>query len=197
MKWFRLYDEIIDDPKLLSIPFEIRWFYVAILCVLNRTSRETGRLPETDTLCQFLRINEHRVEEIVDILVEKKLLQKDKYGYLCKAFASRQYRSDSSTLRTKRFRERSKVIEETVTETDINNNIIKYIIIIGLATTEQRAYALIGSLKKEHDYENIKKAITETYQRHLGGGKYSLGYVKSLLKNMKQDHVEESIFNMD
>jgi hypothetical protein len=32
MKWFKLYPEMIDDPKLRLLAFEDRWHYVALLC---------------------------------------------------------------------------------------------------------------------------------------------------------------------
>jgi len=32
MKWFKLYPEMVDDPKLRLLAFEDRWHYVALLC---------------------------------------------------------------------------------------------------------------------------------------------------------------------
>lgn len=32
MKWFKVYAEMIDDPKLRLLSFEDRWHYVALLC---------------------------------------------------------------------------------------------------------------------------------------------------------------------
>jgi hypothetical protein len=35
MRWFKLFDEIIDDPKIRLLSFEDRWHYVALMCCKN------------------------------------------------------------------------------------------------------------------------------------------------------------------
>ena len=38
--WFRLYNEIIDDEKLLLLAFQDRWHYVALLALKNKGVRD-------------------------------------------------------------------------------------------------------------------------------------------------------------
>jgi len=46
-------------------------------------------------------------------------------------------------------------------------------------------------------YEWIEEEIKYTYERHLGGGEYSLGFVKDRLKRRKEQPEESAIFDME
>jgi hypothetical protein len=35
-RWFRFYDDVIDDPKILKLPEDVRWHWVALLCVASK-----------------------------------------------------------------------------------------------------------------------------------------------------------------
>jgi len=191
MKWFRLYDEIIDDPKLLFVNPDIRWWYIAILCAINKTNRESGRVPSIEDLTILLRTNRDTSQKAIDTLVDKDLLQKDKHGYFCKAFKNRQYSSDNSTERVKRFYKRSKNVSETVSLTDTDIYIL-YIYKMGLVTTEKRAWSLYSKWKKEYGKEITNKGIGIGYEKFLGGIEVKVGYVKRVIENLAEKNHGQS-----
>jgi hypothetical protein len=56
-RWFRFYDDVINDPKVLSLPEAMRWTWVAVLCA---ASKNDGNLPATDHLGLMLRVTKQR-----------------------------------------------------------------------------------------------------------------------------------------
>ena len=70
MKWFKLYPEMIDDPKLRLLAFEDRWHYVALLCC-----KADGIQDEVDGLWEeLLRVKLGLVRDEFDNL-KKRLLR--------------------------------------------------------------------------------------------------------------------------
>jgi hypothetical protein len=131
LKWFRAYAGIVDDDKLRLLAFEDRWHFVA-LCALKCS----GLLDEPDSLLRNrkiavkLGVQVRELEEISRRLQEVGLIDKNlnptKWDDL-------QYRSDKSTERVKKYREKqhrngvkrfsnvSETAQETDTETDISS----------------------------------------------------------------------------
>lgn len=126
--WFRLYDEMLDDPKVQVLPAEDFRAYVNLLCLANR---HDGFLPSTAQIGFALRIDEIAVRSLVDRLRIAGLIDTLKGGpngsrIAPHGWAKRQYKSDSSTDRVKRFRERSKDVTGNApradTDTEQNRN---------------------------------------------------------------------------
>lgn len=114
-RWFRVYDELLDDPKVQSLPPEDFRGWVNLLCLANRNG---GRLPSIDAVAFALRIDNIAARSLVDRLATAGLIDTVKGGANGSAIAphgwsKRQYKSDGSTERVKRFRERSKPVSET------------------------------------------------------------------------------------
>ncbi len=129
MKWFRAYSDIVDDDKLRLLAFEDRWHFVA-LCALKCS----GLLDEPDgqlrsrKIAVKLGVQVRELEEIARRLQEvgliDELLNPAKWNDL-------QYRSDVSTDRVKKYREKqqrngakrlgnvSVTGQETDTETEV------------------------------------------------------------------------------
>lgn len=102
--WFRMYSEAIDDEKLRLLAFEDRWHYVAILCLKSK-----GILDECDTLLMRkvavkMGLDLRSLEEVVRRLSEVGLI--DEHTLQPLAWDTRQFQSDSSTERTRAWRER-------------------------------------------------------------------------------------------
>jgi hypothetical protein len=53
MRWLRLYDDTINDPKILKLPEAMRWHWIAMLCV---ASKNEGALPNLDDIAIQLRV---------------------------------------------------------------------------------------------------------------------------------------------
>jgi len=124
--WFRLYSEIIDDPKLLMLSFEDRWHYVALLCLKNNgvldAERDESRLMRKIALKLGLSINS--LEEVKRRLMEEQLIDEN---YHPLAWNKRQYRSDSSAERVRKHREKKRLEKESKNEgvTACNGDVTK------------------------------------------------------------------------
>lgn len=124
MPWFRLYNRMIDDPKLKLLAFEDRWHFVAVCCL-----KSTGLLDEPDSdlrnrkIAVALGVQVRELEEIARRLREVELVDD---RLIPVSWDDLQYQSDNSTARVKKYREkqgrnaakRFRNVAETVQETD-------------------------------------------------------------------------------
>jgi hypothetical protein len=124
MQWFRLYHRIVDDEKLRLLAFEDRWHFVALCCL-----RASGLLDKPDSdlrnrrIAVKLGVQVRELEEISRRLRDVDLVDENLNPL---AFDVLQYRSDNSTERVKKHREkqhrntvkRFSNVSETAPETD-------------------------------------------------------------------------------
>ena len=119
-RWFRLHDEILDDPKVQKLtPADFKG-WINLLCL---ASRNDGKLPPVDDIAFALRETPDAVSTLLERLLSAGLIDKRSGGadgshYAPHKWDERQYKSDTSTARVKRFRERSKTATETPPETE-------------------------------------------------------------------------------
>jgi hypothetical protein len=113
MRWFRLYDDVLNDPKVQKLDGDTFKFWINMLCI---ASKHGGVLPSLEDMAFELRVSMLVCTMKIDALKAAGLIDGDKrlkpHGW-----EKRQYKSDTSTERVKRFRERSSNVTETVTET--------------------------------------------------------------------------------
>jgi hypothetical protein len=109
-QWFRFYGEAINDPKILKLPEVIRWRWVA---VLSAASKHEGKIPAADDLALMLRITMQQTIELITILERAKLIDKTKKGYTPHNWPKFQYKSDVSTDRVKKHRNKKRNVSET------------------------------------------------------------------------------------
>jgi len=114
VRWFRLYDDTINDPKILKLPEATRWHWVAMLCI---ASKNEGHLPPLDDVAIQLRTSPAKATEIIATLVKAGLLDKTETGFAPHNWNGRQYKSDVSTERVKRFRNGKRNVSSNVSET--------------------------------------------------------------------------------
>jgi len=119
-RWFRIYDEMLDDPKVQRLPAEDFKGWMNLLCL---ASRNDGKLPHITDIAFALRETEDAVSTLLERLLNGGLIERRSGGadgmhYAPYRWNERQYKSDTSTVRVKRFRERSKPVAETPPETD-------------------------------------------------------------------------------
>jgi hypothetical protein len=113
-RWFRLYDECIEDEKVWRLSGDLFKFWIGILCC---TSKGKGLLPPPDLIAYKLRMSEEAVRESLTVLQKAGLLDQNEQGLRPHNWDQRQYVSDTSTERVKRFRQRSEGVSEAVSET--------------------------------------------------------------------------------
>lgn len=116
--WFRFYNEVLDDPKVQRLAPDMFKVWVNMLCL---ASRNDGLIPPLNDVSFAFRVTPELAQEFVSRLIDCGLIDKGRNGVLKPhQWDSRQFKSDTSTERVKRFRKRSKTVTETVNETDQN-----------------------------------------------------------------------------
>lgn len=113
-RWFRFYDDAINDPKILKLPEASRWHWTALLCI---ASKHEGFLPATDDVALMLRVKPAIAATIITAMKQAGLLDLEDGKYTPHNWSGRQYKSDTSTDRVKRFRNGKRNVTEAVTET--------------------------------------------------------------------------------
>ena len=113
LQWFRLYHRIIDDEKIRLIAFEDRWHFIAVCCL-----KADGLLDEPDSSLKWrkvavkLGVQLRELDEIKRRLFEVGLVDADMQP---SAWDELQFRSDTSTERVRKYREKSKAKHDETT----------------------------------------------------------------------------------
>ena len=113
--WFRFYNESVDDPKVQRLPTHLFKFWINCLCL---ASKHGGKLPRVPDLAFSLRISEKLATECQESLIACGLLDVDDFSVSPHNWSGRQYVSDVSTERVKRFRKRLHAVSETPPDTE-------------------------------------------------------------------------------
>lgn len=119
-RWFRYYEEALHDPKVLRLSDREFRVWVNLLCVASKCG---GRLPPVSDLALELRMDEDAVRTVVERLVNGGMIDRCSGGpngthYAPHNWEKRQFKSDTSTERVKRFRKRSRNVTETAPDTE-------------------------------------------------------------------------------
>jgi hypothetical protein len=114
-RWFRLDDDILNDPKILLLPEAMRWIWVAFLCI---ASKNQGALPSIEIIALSLRVKATKAAEYLTRLVVAGLIDKTETGFAPHNWNARQFKSDVSTERVKRFRQQERNVSETPPHTE-------------------------------------------------------------------------------
>ena len=119
LAWFRFYHEALDDPKVQCLDGDTFKHWVNLLCLCCRN----GGLPRNVSQIAFsLRVPETVCLTVLERLSNAGLLDRanggaDGYHYAVHGWDKRQYKSDTSTERVKRFRKRFRNDAVTAYET--------------------------------------------------------------------------------
>lgn len=123
-RWFRMYSDVLDDPKVQKLPPPLFKVWVNILCL---ASKHDGELPSTDDIAFALRLDDEACEIALAELVKRGLLD-DADGLAPHNWDKRQFKSDSDDTaaerqRRKRERDKSRTVTEHVTRdiTDVSH----------------------------------------------------------------------------
>jgi len=103
---FRLYNDVINDPKVQLLPKALRWAWIEMLCL---ASKNDGFLPTVDQIAFSVRASVNDAQSDLDALVLAGLIDITPEGRLTPHnWSERQFASDSSRERTRNYRERMK-----------------------------------------------------------------------------------------
>jgi hypothetical protein len=113
-RWFRVYDEMLDDAKVQRLPPILFKAWVNLLAL---TSRSGGNLPDVSDIAFALRSDEETVNGWLDDLEARGLLDEDENGTRPHNWNARQHRSDSDpTAAERQARKRARDKELSVTD---------------------------------------------------------------------------------
>lgn len=115
-RWFRMYSELLDDPKVQMLPAALFKVWVNLLCL---TSKNEGKLPDLTAVAFALRLDEEATREALEKLTERGLLDNAEDGTQPHNWNERQYKSDVSTERVKRHRQQLRNVSGNVPPTAI------------------------------------------------------------------------------
>jgi hypothetical protein len=110
-----MYDELLDDPKVQRLSGDDFKGWVNLLCLMSRGS---ANLSDENDIAFALRIDVRKAKAMIARLVDAGLIIKEDQGFEPYKWNERQYKSDVSTDRVKRFRERSKTVSATAPDTE-------------------------------------------------------------------------------
>ena len=113
-RWFRLYESVVNDPKVQRLPGEVFKGLINLWCI---ASANDGRLPSIADMAFTLRTSEAKVMGLIKMLSEAGLIEADETGFVPHNWNGRQFKSDVSTNRVKQFRERKKSVSRNADET--------------------------------------------------------------------------------
>ncbi len=113
-RWFRVYDDMVDDPKVQRLPDASFKALVNLWCL---ASQNGGRLPPDADIAFKLRIRPEKVSALLAGLKGAGLIDEVETGIEPHNWSARQFKSDVSNERVKRHRERKCNVTSTVTET--------------------------------------------------------------------------------
>lgn len=152
-RWFRFYAEALNDPKVQRLDGDTFKFWVNVLCL---ASENDGRLPDAQDMAFALRMDENGCLTVLERLLNGGLIDRVNGGpngwhYAPHGWQKRQYKSDGSTDRVKRFRQRSKTVSETHPDTETDTE-----------KEKSKAYAFDGSVIRlnARDFARWEKAYS-------------------------------------
>jgi len=124
-RWFRFYTEALNDPKVQKLDGDTFKAWVNLLCL---AAENDGYLPDMDSIAFALRLDNIAAGSLIDRLRIAGLIDTVKGGpngsrIAPHGWSKRQYKSDTSSERVKRYRERSKTVSETPPDTDTETEV--------------------------------------------------------------------------
>lgn len=117
MEWFRLYDDIINDPKILRLDETLRWRYTALLCIVSKNA-ERGYIPDDEDVCLMMRVDQGQWSDTKARLIERGLILENDGKLIINGWFKRQYQSDSGADRVRKCRKLKRNGNVTVTPPD-------------------------------------------------------------------------------
>lgn len=124
-RWFRYHVDALNNPKVQKLDGETFKGWVNLLCI---AAMHDGKLPPMSDIAFALRTDDNAARTLVERLLNATLIDRLNGGvngvtYAPHGWDERQYKSDTSTERVKRFRKRSETVTETPPDTDTETDI--------------------------------------------------------------------------
>lgn len=107
VQWLRLYEDVIDDPKVQRLPATLFRHWVNLLCLANQ-GKPRGRIPHRpDDIAFRLRISTEDAADVVSALVAAELIEIEDGHLVPHNWDKRQFKSDDVNARVQAHRARN------------------------------------------------------------------------------------------
>ena len=106
-RWFRFYDDTVNDPKVQRLPPHLFKTWINYLCL---ASKNDGKLPPVEDIAYTTRRTPDDVLRDISALAARHLLDDVGGDWVPHNWETRQYKSDLSTQRVREHRKRSKAV---------------------------------------------------------------------------------------
>jgi hypothetical protein len=152
-RWFRLYDEMLDDPKMQRLPPATFKAVINLWCL---TSKNGGKLPCFEDIAFGLRLSHEEAVKLLDDLVAMGLFDHDNNGLRPHNWDKRQYKSDvtdptaAERMRRHRNEHRNDTVTVTAPRTDTESEQIQKEKNIGRSRSATRP-------PSDSDFEEFRK----------------------------------------
>ena len=113
-RWFRVYDDLIDDPKVQRLAPPLLKALINLWCL---TSANGGTLPRIDEIAFKLRMKPQKAQRVLDALKANGLFEEDEKGTHPHNWTGRQHKSDveDPTVAERMRRHRNRRRNDSVT----------------------------------------------------------------------------------
>jgi len=115
LPWFRFYVDVLNNFKVQRLSGQAFKNWVNCLCL---AAKGGGILPPLPEIAFALRMSESEAKAAIEELQAARLLDQTEAGLMPHNWLVRQYQSDSSAARTRKYRERKRHRDVTVTAPD-------------------------------------------------------------------------------
>ena len=109
-RWFRSHVAKLENPKVQRLSDAHYRAWESLLCV---AARFDGVLPDLSDTAFYLRRSAEETAELVEALIKARLFERTDAGIRPHDWDDWQYKSDVSTERVKRFRQRPRAVSAT------------------------------------------------------------------------------------
>lgn len=117
-RWFRIYDDVLDDPKVQRLSGDLFKTWMNLLCL---ASKQGGILPPVDDIAFRLRISARDAQQRIEDLILAGLVDIRPDGKQePHNWPSRQMPSDSSTERSRKHRDKKRNATATLQQRECN-----------------------------------------------------------------------------
>jgi len=115
--WMKLYIEILDDPKMATLPDRVWRRIIELFLVAKRTGKD-GYIPDTRQIAWMLRMSPDELESDMAQIAQTGIIERVVNGWFIPKFNKRQSAS-SNTERVQQFRKREQHAQYNDDETNV------------------------------------------------------------------------------
>lgn len=161
MKWFKLYTDLAQHPRLRILAFEDRWHYVSLMCAKADGTLDEAPALRDKMLSVHLGLSAVEMDAVKDRLMDVELITED---WDIINWDDKQSADATGAARKRRQRARAKLPKEENRETRIKN--------------KEQSVTVTGQSRDSHGTDNRFTEFYDAYPKKVGRGAAEKAYKK-------------------